>query len=124
MGVAAPITGAVIVVLAAAVILGGIKSIGRVTSLFVPVMIVIYIVGAAAVLAFNIGEVPAALATIFSDAFTGTSATGGFAGRPSPPRSATASRAASSPTSRAWAPAVSPPPRRRPPIRSGRRWCP
>ncbi|MGV0580617.1 sodium:alanine symporter family protein [Mycolicibacterium elephantis] len=79
-GVAAPITGVVMVVLAAAVILGGIKSIGRVTSLFVPVMIVIYIVGAAALLAFNIGEVPAALGLIFTDAFTGTSATGGFAG--------------------------------------------
>lgn len=79
-GVAAPISGVVMVVLAAAVILGGIKSIGRVTSLFVPVMIVIYIVGAAALLAFNIGEVPAALGLIFTDAFTGTSATGGFAG--------------------------------------------
>ncbi|MGV0796308.1 sodium:alanine symporter family protein [Mycolicibacterium elephantis] len=79
-GVAAPITGVITVVLAAAVILGGIKSIGRVTSLFVPVMIVIYIFGAAALLAINIGEVPAALGLIFTDAFTGTSATGGFAG--------------------------------------------
>ncbi|BBY44855.1 alanine/glycine:cation symporter family protein [Mycolicibacterium celeriflavum] len=79
-GVSAAVTGAIIVMLAAAVILGGIKSIGRVTSLFVPVMIVIYIVGAAAVLAFNIGEVPGALGLIFTDAFTGTAATGGFAG--------------------------------------------
>ncbi|MFY1621262.1 alanine:cation symporter family protein, partial [Micromonospora sp. WMMD736] len=53
-GVAAPITGVIVVVLAAAVIVGGIKSIGRVTSLLVPAMIVVYILGAAGVLALNI----------------------------------------------------------------------
>ncbi|RFS87374.1 sodium:alanine symporter family protein [Actinomadura spongiicola] len=74
------ITGAIVTVFTAAVILGGIKNIGRVTSAFVPVMIVFYIVGAAAVLAFNIGEVPSAIGLIFSDAFSGTSATGGFVG--------------------------------------------
>ncbi|GAA0554851.1 alanine/glycine:cation symporter family protein [Actinomadura livida] len=74
------ITGVIITVFAGAVILGGIKSIGRFTSAFVPVMIVLYIVGAAAVLAFNIDEIPAALGTIFTDAFTGTAATGGFVG--------------------------------------------
>ncbi|MFI0349579.1 alanine/glycine:cation symporter family protein [Actinomadura sp. 9N407] len=74
------ITGVIITVLTAVVILGGIKSIGRVTSAFVPMMIVLYILGAAAVLALNIGEVPAAIGLIFADAFTGTAATGGFAG--------------------------------------------
>ncbi|MCH9732631.1 MAG: sodium:alanine symporter family protein [Actinomycetia bacterium] len=78
--VAAPVTGVVLVVLAAAVIVGGIKSIGRVTSILVPAMIVVYILGAAGVLALNIGEVPGAFGTIVSDAFSGTSATGGFAG--------------------------------------------
>ncbi|WP_218009639.1 alanine/glycine:cation symporter family protein [Actinomadura kijaniata] len=73
-------TGAIITLLTAAVILGGIKNIGRVTAAFVPVMIVLYVLGAAAVLAFNIGEVPAALGLIFTDAFTGTAATGGFTG--------------------------------------------
>ncbi|WP_207929132.1 sodium:alanine symporter family protein [Actinomadura sp. 6K520] len=74
------ITGVIITVFAGAVILGGIKSIGRFTSAFVPVMIVLYIVGAAAVLAFNIDEIPGALGTIFTDAFSGTAATGGFVG--------------------------------------------
>lgn len=74
------ITGIIITVAAGAVILGGIKSIGRVTSAFVPVMIVLYVLGAAAVLAFNLDEIPGALGTIFTDAFSGTAAGGGFAG--------------------------------------------
>ncbi|TDC64211.1 sodium:alanine symporter family protein [Actinomadura sp. GC306] len=74
------ITGVIITVFAGAVILGGIKSIGRFTSAFVPVMIVLYILGAAGVLAFNIDEIPGALGTIFTDAFSGTAATGGFVG--------------------------------------------
>ncbi|OLT11992.1 sodium:alanine symporter [Actinomadura sp. CNU-125] len=74
------ITGASITLLAAAVILGGIKTLGRITSAFVPIMIVFYILGAAGVLAFNLGELPGALGLIFTDAFTGTSAAGGFAG--------------------------------------------
>ncbi|MBF6230581.1 alanine/glycine:cation symporter family protein [Nocardia farcinica] len=73
-------TGVIITALTAAVILGGIKSIGRVTSLFVPFMIIVYILGAAGVLAFNIAEVPAAIGLIVTDAFTGTAATGGFVG--------------------------------------------
>jgi len=79
-GVAPWITGIVMTIAAGAVILGGIKSIGRFTSVFVPFMVVVYIVGATIVLAVNITAVPAALALIFTDAFTGTAATGGFAG--------------------------------------------
>ncbi|MEU4313658.1 sodium:alanine symporter family protein [Nocardia sp. NPDC024068] len=74
------ITGVIITVLAAAVILGGIKGIGRVASIFVPVMIVLYILGALAVLIFRIDDLPAAIAEIVTDAFTGTAATGGFVG--------------------------------------------
>ncbi|WP_280402788.1 alanine/glycine:cation symporter family protein [Nocardia carnea] len=74
------ITGLIITVLAAAVILGGIKGIGRVASVFVPVMIVLYILGALAVLIFRIEDLPAAIGEIVSDAFTGTAATGGFVG--------------------------------------------
>ncbi|MGH8882137.1 MAG: alanine/glycine:cation symporter family protein, partial [Stackebrandtia sp.] len=74
------ITGLIVTILAAVVILGGIKSIGRVTSAFVPIMIVFYIVGATGVLAFRIEELPAAIGLIFTDAFTGTAATGGFVG--------------------------------------------
>lgn len=73
-------TGAVLTVAAGAVILGGIRLIGGFTAYFVPVMVVIYILSAALIILFNIGQVPAAIATIVSSAFTGTAAVGGFAG--------------------------------------------
>ncbi|TDC04719.1 sodium:alanine symporter family protein [Nonomuraea longispora] len=79
-GVPMWLTGVIITVLAAIVILGGIKSIGAVTSAFVPVMIVLYIIGAMWIIIANVGNLPGALALIFTDAFTGTAATGGFAG--------------------------------------------
>ncbi len=79
-GVAPWITGTVMTIAAGAVILGGIKSIGRFTALFVPFMAVLYMVGAAIVLATHVTAIPEALALIFTDAFTGTAATGGFAG--------------------------------------------
>ncbi|GAB2555424.1 amino acid carrier protein [Leucobacter ruminantium] len=74
------ITGAVLTVLALVVLVGGIKSIGRVTSAFVPIMIVFYVAAALYILFVNIGDVPAAFGQIFTDAFTGTAATGGFLG--------------------------------------------
>ncbi|MBA0126075.1 sodium:alanine symporter family protein [Haloechinothrix sp. YIM 98757] len=74
------ISGIVLMIAAAAVILGGIRSIGRFTAAFVPFMAIIYLIGATGVLLFNVGELPGALATIFTDAFTGTAATGGFIG--------------------------------------------
>jgi AGCS family alanine or glycine:cation symporter len=79
-GIATWITGCGLAVAAGAVILGGIKSIGRFTSIFVPVMAVVYVLGATWVLAVHVAELPAAIALIFSDAFNGTAATGGFAG--------------------------------------------
>ncbi|QMU98290.1 sodium:alanine symporter family protein [Microbacterium esteraromaticum] len=74
------VTGIVLTVFAMLVLVGGIKSIGRVTAGLVPVMIIFYVVGAIYILIANIGGVPAAFAQIFTEAFTGTSAIGGFAG--------------------------------------------
>ncbi len=79
-GVSTWITGLVLTVGAGIVILGGITWIGRFTALFVPFMIIAYILGATWVIAANIGALPGAIAMIFTDAFTGTAATGGFAG--------------------------------------------
>lgn len=76
----APLTGIVMMTLTAAVILGGIKRIGAVTAVFVPVMAVLYIACGAVILILYITSIPAALQLIFSNAFTGTAATGGFAG--------------------------------------------
>src|SRR5690606_38058496 len=72
--------GIILAVLTGVVLIGGIKSIGRVTAGFVPFMIVVYVVGALYILFANIGNVPAAFAQVFTDAFTGTAATGGFLG--------------------------------------------
>ncbi|WP_209369987.1 alanine/glycine:cation symporter family protein [Brevibacterium renqingii] len=74
------VTGAVLTVLTLIVLVGGIKSIGRVTAGLVPIMIVFYVLGAIYILIANIGALPAAFAQIFTEAFTGTSAVGGFAG--------------------------------------------
>ena len=74
------VSGIVLTVFAMLVLVGGIKSIGKVTASLVPIMIVFYVLGALYILIANIGGVPAAFAQIFSEAFTGTSAIGGFAG--------------------------------------------
>lgn len=74
------ITGIILAVATGAVILGGIKSIGRVTGVLVPIMIVFYVCGAMVILALHAGEIPAALGLIIRQAFNPTAATGGFAG--------------------------------------------
>ena len=74
------VTGVVIAIGVGAVTLGGIRAIGGFTSLFVPAMIFIYMGACTIVLVFNIDAVPAAFALVFTDAFTGSSAAGGFLG--------------------------------------------
>ena len=73
-------SGIILMVCTAAVILGGIKSIGRVTGILVPVMIIFYIAGAGYIILTHISEVPAALIFIVKQAFNPTAAVGGFAG--------------------------------------------
>lgn len=74
------VTGLILTILVLVVLVGGIKSIGRVTAGLVPIMVIFYVVGAIYILLVNLDALPNALATIFSEAFTGTSATGGFVG--------------------------------------------
>lgn len=74
------VSGLVIAVMTGAVILGGIKSIGRFTEIFVPVMIGAYMIGSGVVIALHLERVPEAFRLIFSEAFSGTAAVGGFAG--------------------------------------------
>jgi AGCS family alanine or glycine:cation symporter len=73
-------SGLAIALLAGAVILGGIRSIGRFTGFFVPFMIVAYMVGSGWLLLRHLDRIPEALALIFGSAFSGTAATGGFVG--------------------------------------------
>ena len=74
------LTGLILAVLVFLVIIGGIRRIARVAERLVPAMAVIYVVGGLLIIGWNITEVPAALGQIVTDAFTGTAATGGFAG--------------------------------------------
>ena len=74
------VTGVTLMALSAIVILGGIKSIAKVTSLLVPIMIVLYVAAALFIIFSHISEVPAALGFIVKQAFNPTAAVGGFAG--------------------------------------------
>jgi AGCS family alanine or glycine:cation symporter len=74
------VTGVTLMVCTSAVILGGIKSIGKVTSVLVPIMIAFYMLGAGYIILTHISEVPAALIFIVKQAFNPTAAVGGFAG--------------------------------------------
>ena len=80
LGIDPLLTGVVLAACTAAVIIGGVKKIGNVAAVMVPVMAVVYVLGCLAILVRFAGEVPAAFALVFSDAFTGTAATGGFIG--------------------------------------------
>jgi AGCS family alanine or glycine:cation symporter len=74
------LTGIILSILVALVILGGIKRIGVVASKLVPLMATAYILGSLIVIFSNFGEIGNAFNLIFSSAFSGTAATGGFAG--------------------------------------------
>lgn len=74
------ITGTVMTLLTAVVILGGIRSIARACEGLVPFMAVFYILGCTAILVINAEALPAAIALIFKSAFTGQAALGGFLG--------------------------------------------
>jgi alanine or glycine:cation symporter, AGCS family len=74
------VTGAVLAVLLAFVIIGGIKRIAKVTSRLVPIMAVIYFLGAMAVIIYNYENILPSLAAIVGDVFTGSAAAGGFLG--------------------------------------------
>lgn len=79
-GIAPAITGVVLAVVTAAVILGGIRRIGEVTEILVPAMALFYLGGGLVILIRYAAEIPAAIGLVFDGAFTGTAATGGFAG--------------------------------------------
>ncbi len=79
-GIDRMLTGGILAVLLAMVIIGGIHRIAAVTSKIVPIMGLLYIVGALSVILYNFDQIGPSFAAIFSDAFTGSAATGGFLG--------------------------------------------
>jgi AGCS family alanine or glycine:cation symporter len=74
------ITAIVLSVLLALVIIGGITRIAKVAATIVPTMAVIYLIGAFAVIIPNLANIGPSFISIFSDAFTGSAAVGGFLG--------------------------------------------
>ena len=74
------ITASVLSVLLALVIIGGITRIAKVAATIVPTMAIIYLIGAFAVIIPNVANIGPSFISIFSDAFTGSAAVGGFLG--------------------------------------------
>ncbi|MBV1906854.1 MAG: AGCS family amino acid carrier protein [Pseudomonadales bacterium] len=79
-GIPTGVTGFVLAILLGFVIIGGIKRIAAVTSRIVPVMAILYTLGALAVVLSNLDNVWPAFLEVFSNAFSGSAATGGFLG--------------------------------------------
>ena len=79
-GVQQWIVGAVLAVLLAMVIIGGISRIAKVTEKLVPTMALIYFIGALAVIITNYQNILPSIQAIFGQIFTGSAAAGGFLG--------------------------------------------
>lgn len=74
------IVGIMLAIIVAIVIFGGIKSISKVSTTIVPFMALFYILSCSIILVAFYKEIPAAISTILSSAFSGHAALGGFAG--------------------------------------------
>jgi len=79
-GVPVWITGLVLAIALGSVIIGGIKRIIQVAEKIVPLMAIVYLLGALTVVLNNLGEIGPAFISVFSNAFTGSAASGGFLG--------------------------------------------
>jgi alanine or glycine:cation symporter, AGCS family len=79
-GISPYITGAVVCLLAGAVLLGGVNSIARVCSALVPLMAFVYVLGCLYVLYVNVDYLFPAVRLIVCSAFSPQAAGGGFAG--------------------------------------------
>ena len=79
-GISPYITGALVCMLTAAVVLGGVKSIARVCSMLVPFMAFFYVIGCFVILIINWHFLWPAVKLIVSSAFSTEAAGGGFLG--------------------------------------------
>lgn len=77
---AALIFGIILAIIVGSVVVGGIKSIGAVTSKLVPAMAIIYVLASLTVIGVNITAVPDAVVTIIQGAFTPEAGFGGLIG--------------------------------------------
>lgn len=74
------VTTVIFTIIVILVILGGIRALVSITDKLVPIMGIIYILSGIVVITLNIQNLIPSLVSIFTNAFTGTAATGGFAG--------------------------------------------
>ena len=74
------IIGVVICIIVAVILIGGVKSIGKVSERLVPFMALLYIALGLGLIVMNIGKVPAVFAAIFQGAFNPSAVTGGIVG--------------------------------------------
>jgi len=74
------VTGIVMMAVTAFIILGGVKSIGKVVGIFVPFMIFAYVGSGLVILIMNLELVPGALSTMFSSTFSAEAIGGGALG--------------------------------------------
>lgn len=79
-GVKPVVTGAILAVLTFIVIFGGVKRLSKVTSIITPIMGLIYIMGALVVICCNYQQIIPTFKLIFTSAFSGQAAFGGFVG--------------------------------------------
>lgn len=79
-GISPWLTGIVLSVVTGLVLIGGVRSIGQVAGILVPLMSVFYLGGGFLILLLNYDKIPYAFAVIFESAFSGQAAAGGFAG--------------------------------------------
>ncbi len=74
------VSGAAIAILTGLVLIGGVKSIGHLAGVLVPFMAIFYIIGGVVIIFLKWNLVPEAIQLIFTSAFEGQAAAGGFAG--------------------------------------------
>ena len=79
-GISPSIVGVILVVISGAVILGGIKRIAAFAEVLVPFMAILYLAGGIVLLILHAERIPGVFGLVFEGAFSGTAATGGFAG--------------------------------------------
>ncbi len=78
--ISSTITTPILTVLVAIAVFGGLQSISKVSTTIVPLMAIVYILGALTVIFFHIEKIPATLSLVFTSAFSPIAAVGGFAG--------------------------------------------
>lgn len=79
-GVSTTMVGVILTILALVIIVGGIKTISKVSSVVVPFMAIFYVIAGLIVIILNIQNVPAGVAMIFKMAFSINAVGGGLCG--------------------------------------------